>query len=70
MTIMQIFLTITNEKSEKFGLEKLLDSGSVDDKEEEMYNDITFPARKAEYEIKNYSSMPKVPLNQDPLHLV
>ena len=66
MIIMQIFLTLTNEKPEKFGLENLLDSENDDDKEEEIMDDVIFPARKAENELKNYLSMPKVLLNQVP----
>ena len=41
-------------------------SENDDDKEEEIVDDITLRARKAENDFKNYLSMSKVPLNKDP----
>jgi hypothetical protein len=56
-----------NKNPKKCGLEKLLESDSDDDKDQETIDDIPLPVRKVEIELKNYLSMPKTMLNQDPL---
>ncbi|GBM79386.1 hypothetical protein AVEN_32991-1 [Araneus ventricosus] len=56
-----------NKNPKKCGLDKLLESDSDDDKDQETIDDIPLPVRKVEIELKNYLSMPKTMLNQDPL---